>query len=76
MDEKRHCRLELLRRGSLHYIPGGVAHRVANTGKVPLDFWACWPSAAGHDYGTIEQAGFSARLFAIEGTTLASRGGI
>jgi glucose-6-phosphate isomerase len=47
---------------SLHYIDGGVAHRVANTGSRQLVFGACWHSDAGHDYKTIEKNGFSARL--------------
>jgi glucose-6-phosphate isomerase, archaeal len=67
MDDQRRCHMECMRRGALHYIPGGYAHRVANTGKVPLDFWACWPSNAGHDYGSIEKAGFSVRLLSRDG---------
>jgi len=62
MNEKRETRLEEMLPGSLHYIPGGIAHRVANTGVAPLSFWACWPSDAGHDYATIDANGFSARL--------------
>jgi glucose-6-phosphate isomerase len=53
--------------GSVHYIPGGTAHRVANTGAVPLVFAACWPSDAGYDYETIERVGFSARLLERDG---------
>jgi glucose-6-phosphate isomerase len=48
--------------GSVHYIPGHHAHRVANTGNEPLVFIACWPSDAGYDYSTIEKSGFSSRL--------------
>lgn len=62
MDSDRRVWGERMFPGSLHYIPGGVAHRVANTGAVPLVFGACWPSDAGHDYGTIEKEGFAARL--------------
>lgn len=54
--------------GSLHYIPADIAHRVANIGNDLLSFGACWPSDAGHDYDTILQKGFSARLVEINGT--------
>ena len=54
--------------GSLHYIPGGVAHRVANTGNSVLSFAACWPSDAGHNYEEIANKGFSARLVEVNGT--------
>lgn len=53
--------------GSLHYINGYTAHRVANTGDITLVFGACWPSDAGHDYETIARAGFSRRLLNING---------
>ena len=52
----------------LHYIPGGVAHRVANTGNSVLSFAACWPSDAGHNYEEIANKGFSARLVEVDGT--------
>ena len=67
MDENRHCWVEWLRPGTLHYIPGYTAHRLANTGKVPLRVGACWPADAGHDYGTIMKEGFSARLMNLAG---------
>jgi glucose-6-phosphate isomerase len=62
MDDERNVRAERMTPGSLHYIPGGVAHRVANTGGQLLSFAACWPSDAGHNYGEIAEHGFSARL--------------
>lgn len=62
MDEEGATRCEEMRPGSLHYIPGHTAHRVANTGKSPLIFSACWPSDAGYDYETIERDGFGARM--------------
>lgn len=62
MNEKRETRAEAMSPGSLHYIPGSTAHRVANTGESALVFWACWPSDAGHDYATIEAQGFGARM--------------
>ncbi len=58
---------EAMHPGSLHYIAGGVAHRVANTGREPLVFTACWPSDAGHDYKLIREHGFSARLREVGG---------
>ena len=67
MDEQRRTWLEAMAPGSLHYIAGGLAHRVVNTGSVPLTFVACWPSDAGHDYGEIRRLGFSARLRRIGG---------
>jgi glucose-6-phosphate isomerase len=53
--------------GSLHYVPGKVAHRTINTGKQVLSFGACWPSDAGHDYNTIMEKGFNARVKSIAG---------
>ncbi|HVX66716.1 MAG TPA: glucose-6-phosphate isomerase family protein [Bryobacteraceae bacterium] len=67
MDEDRKTRWEPMRPGSVHYIPGFVAHRVANTGDGPLSFLACWGSDAGHDYAAIERSGFAARLRAVNG---------
>lgn len=62
MNEDRTIRAERVRPGSLHYIPGRVAHRMVNTGDEILSFGACWPSDAGHDYETIRREGFSARV--------------
>jgi len=62
MSADRITHAEKMFRGSLHYINKNTAHRVANTGLVPLIFGACWPSDAGHDYKSIERTGFSARL--------------
>ena len=66
MDENRNTWGEKMTPGSLHYIPGKIAHRVANTGANHLRFGACWPSDAGHDYDTIASHGFGARLLAID----------
>lgn len=63
MDQNRKCWGEEMYPGSLHYIPGNVAHRTANIGNSPLTFGACWPADAGHNYEEIQQEGFSARLF-------------
>lgn len=62
MNEDRTIRAERVRPGSLHYIPGRVAHRMVNVGGETLSFGACWPSDAGHDYETIRREGFSARV--------------
>ncbi|BDD00563.1 glucose-6-phosphate isomerase family protein [Persicobacter psychrovividus] len=67
MDENRKIWAEKMTPGSVHYIPGKVAHRVANTGSEPLVFNACWPSDAGHDYESIAEHGFSARLLEVDG---------
>jgi len=67
MDGERGCRAETVSPGSLHYIPGGVAHRLVNTGDVILAVGACWPSDAGHDYGSIARDGFSARVKKVDG---------
>lgn len=68
MDHQRNIWGEKVFPGSLHYIPGGIAHRVANTGHKVLSFGACWPSDAGHNYEDIARNGFSARLMEVEGT--------
>lgn len=67
MEEGGATRYEPMSPGSVHYIPGATAHRVANTGKLPLVFAACWPSDAGYDYETIEREGFSARMLERDG---------
>lgn len=67
MDRERRTWGETMAPGSLHYIHGEHAHRVANTGGEPLVFWACWGSDAGYDYGTIAERGFGARLVERDG---------
>jgi glucose-6-phosphate isomerase len=67
MDETRKTWMERMSPGSLHFIPPNIAHRVANSGKVPLRFVACWPSDAGHDYDAIRRFGFGARLLSVNG---------
>lgn len=62
MGRDRACRAEVMKPGSLHYIPAHTAHRVANTGSTVLSFGAAWPSDAGHDYEEIFKNGFSGRL--------------
>ncbi|MEM7107344.1 MAG: glucose-6-phosphate isomerase family protein [Bacteroidota bacterium] len=67
MDLNRKVWAEEMKPGSLHYIPGRVAHRTINTGDEPLIFGACWPSDAGHNYETIQQQGFAARIKEVDG---------
>ncbi|HEX8377192.1 MAG TPA: glucose-6-phosphate isomerase family protein [Pedobacter sp.] len=67
MDRERNCRAEMVKPGSLHYIPAHTAHRVANTGDATLSFGASWPSDAGHDYEEIFKNGFSARVIEVDG---------
>lgn len=74
MEENRNTRMERMSKGSVHFIPPYVAHRVANTGNVPLRLVACWPSDAGHDYDAIRQFGFGARLLNVEGQATLIRG--
>lgn len=62
MNEARQVWAEKIFAGSLHYIPGRIAHRVANTGSQTLSFAACWPSDAGHNYEEIAARGFASRL--------------
>jgi glucose-6-phosphate isomerase len=53
--------------GTVHYIPGRIAHRVANTGTEPLIFLASWPSDAGYDYARIRSTGFGKRMVVRDG---------
>jgi len=67
MDRDRNTWAEEIYPGSLHYIGGEIAHRLANTGSENLVVGACWPSDAGHDYQEIAVKGFSARLVENDG---------
>ncbi|HZK97961.1 MAG TPA: glucose-6-phosphate isomerase family protein [Prolixibacteraceae bacterium] len=67
MDRDRNTWAEEVYPGSLHYIGGEIAHRLANTGSEDLVVGACWPSDAGHNYHEIAMNGFSARLLEIDG---------
>lgn len=62
MNRKRQSWAEPMSPGSLHYVPPETAHRTVNCGNEPLRFLACWPSDAGHDYGSIADHGFSLRI--------------
>ncbi len=67
MDQNRRTWMEPMKVGSVHYIRGGLAHRVVNTGNVPLAFIATCSTDAGHDYASILEVGFGARLREVEG---------
>lgn len=51
-----------MERGTVAYVPPYWAHRSVNVGDEPLIFFAVYPGNAGHDYGTIERAGFAQRV--------------
>lgn len=67
LDEEGKCKAEAVEKGSLHYIGGRIAHRLVNTGEQDLVVGACWPSDAGHDYGTIAESGFPVRVVCQQG---------
>ena len=67
MNGQRETWAEKMFPGSLHYVKGDIAHRVANVGQVPLIFGASWPSDAGHNYDEIARSGFSGRLLNLDG---------
>lgn len=62
MAEDRRTWTEPMRAGSVHHVPPRTAHRVANTGARALVFVSYWPSETGHDYRTIIERGFGARV--------------
>jgi len=67
MSEERETRVELLRPGSTHHVPGHTAHRTANTGQVPLVFLCAWAADCGHDYDEVRERGFSRLLVEVDG---------
>jgi glucose-6-phosphate isomerase, archaeal len=67
MDRERHTRIEEMRAGTVHHVPPGTAHRVANTGGDTLVFVSYWASETGHDYEAIRDHGFSARVREVDG---------
>ena len=67
MTPDRRTWTEPMRAGSVHHVPPATAHRVANTGTEPLVFVSYWPSETGHDYRTIVEHGFGARVRQIDG---------
>ena len=67
MTEDRETRVEKMSAGSVHHVPPRTAHRVANVGDAPLVFVSYWASETGHDYQTIIDHGFSARVRRVHG---------
>ena len=67
MDEAGHTWMEEMERGTLHYIPRNVAHRLVNTGDEVLAVGCCWSTECGHDYASIAEKGFTRRLMEVEG---------
>jgi glucose-6-phosphate isomerase len=56
-----------MRQGTVAYVPGGWAHRSANTGTEPLVFFAAFVGDAGHDYETVAERGFP--VLAVKGSS-------
>jgi glucose-6-phosphate isomerase len=76
MDRARDTWSEPMSKGSVHNIDGHLAHRVANTGEVPLVFLVVWMSDCGHDYESISATGFGKILIAgANGPALTSPSG-
>jgi glucose-6-phosphate isomerase, archaeal len=67
MDESGRTWSQDMGPGTVHYVPGRIGHRLANTGNDPLVSLAIWPSDAGHDYGRIRTMGFGKRLVLRDG---------
>jgi glucose-6-phosphate isomerase len=53
--------------GTSVYVPPHWGHRSINTGDTPLVLLYAYPGDAGHDYGTIEAAGFARLVVARNG---------
>ncbi len=53
--------------GVVLHVPPSVAHRVVNTGNVPLVFVSFWNSETGHDYAVITERGFGGRVRRVDG---------
>ena len=68
MDADRAGWAEVVEPGSVHYVPGHVAHRLVNTGSSVLAVGACWPADAGHDYDAVGPDGFALRVREVDGT--------
>ena len=61
--ERGEVSIEKVFPGSVHHIPGFVAHRLINTGNTRLSALAVWPAIAGHNYDFLEEVGFNVRVF-------------
>ena len=62
-DREGNAFTEPMEAGSVHLIDGRLAHRVINTGSVPLVFMVVWLSDCGHDYESLRSDGFGCRFF-------------
>lgn len=67
MDEDGKAWAERVAPGSLHHIDGHLAHQLINTGGEVLRVGACWPTTAGHDYGSTEKMPFPCRVYKRNG---------
>jgi glucose-6-phosphate isomerase len=56
-----------MRAGAAAYVPPYWGHRTVNIGDDPFIFFSAWPGDAGHDYGAIEETGFSKLMVAQDG---------
>ena len=67
-EDQRGCTRWLpLAPGRAAYSAKGFAHRMVNTGNEPLVCFFAYRADAGHDYKTIEQAGFRKLVLRTEG---------
>jgi glucose-6-phosphate isomerase len=64
-SESGEHRVVEMRKGTVAYVPGGWAHRSANTGSEPLVFFAAFVGDAGHDYEAVAERGFP--ILALKG---------
>ena len=49
------------------YVPGYIAHRTVNIGRVPLSYVGVYPAQAGHDYGAIARQNFRHVIVEVDG---------
>ncbi len=66
-DGEKDAFLEKVYKGSVHIIDGKYAHRLINTGDIPMSVITVWSKYAGHDYDSIEKSGFPLRVFKENG---------
>ena len=58
-SKKGDVKVKSLKAGEIVYVPPKWGHRTINVGREKLIFFFVYPADAGHDYGTIEERGFS-----------------
>lgn len=56
-----------LKKNSVVYVPGHVAHRTVNCGDIPLKYIGVYPAGAGHDYGVIADRNFRSVIAEVNG---------